>query len=92
MTRILFNPRGVFQREELPLAVRPHSLDHAVLGIIDNGKENAGLFLDDIQSKIQTAYPVSEVLRIRKAIAGTPAPFTRDFFERCGVAVNAFGD
>ena len=92
MTQILLNPRGVFLREENPIAARPESLNNKVLGLLDNSKVNAHVFLDRLQERIAKTYRIPEVLRIRKSIAGTPAPYTDEFIEKCDIVVNAFGD
>jgi hypothetical protein len=92
MTQILINPRGVFRREEKPIAHRMDSLDKKVLGLVDNSKVNADVFLDSIQALLTKMYEIADVLRIRKSIAGTAAPFTEEFFEKCDIVVNAFGD
>ena len=92
MTQILLNPRGVFHREENPIATRPDSLDDKVLGLVDNSKTNADVFLDRLQELMIKTYQIKEVLRIRKSVSGTPAPFSDDFFEKCDMVVNAFGD
>ncbi|NQU15943.1 MAG: hypothetical protein HQ561_17450 [Desulfobacteraceae bacterium] len=92
MTQILLNPRGVSHREENPIATRPDYLDDKVLGLVDNSKTNADVFLDRLQELMIKTYRIKEVLRIRKSVAGTPAPFNDDFFEKCDMVVNAFGD
>jgi len=92
MTRILVNPRGVFRREENPIADRPKTLRGKILGLIDNSKVNADVFLNRIEKLMGETSGIGRVRRIRKSVAGTPAPFTEDFFARCDVAVNAFGD
>ena len=92
MPQVLVNPKGAFRREEKPIAPRPDSLDKKVLGLVDNSKVNAGVFLDSIQALLTETHEIADVLRVRKSIAGTAAPFTEEFFKRCDIVVNAFGD
>ena len=92
MTQTLINPRGIFQRANNPIAPRRDSLDHKVLGIVDNGKVNADLFLDAIVKRLSETYTITKVIKILKAKVGTPAVFSEAFLRECDVAVNAFGD
>lgn len=92
MSRMLFNPRGVYRREENPIAPRPHSLHRKVLGIVDNGKVNADLLLDHIEKRLRRAFDIAKVIVIRKSGVGTPASFTSEFLQACDFAVNGLGD
>ena len=92
MTQILLNPRGVFYREENPMAARPDTLNGKVLGLVDNSKVNADVFLDCLQTLMSAKYKLPVVLKIRKTVAGSPAPYSDEFFEKCDIVVNAFGD
>jgi len=92
MTHILLDPRGVFRREERGLAPRSPSLDHKILGLVDNSKVNADHFLDAVAQLLTRRFKIPAVLRIRKSVTGTPAPYTEAFLAKCAVAVNAFGD
>lgn len=92
MAQTLVHPRGIFQRANNPIAPRLDSLDHKVLGIIDNGKVNADLFLDNIEKRLCETYHITKVIKVKKARVGTPAIFSKAFFQECDIAVNAFGD
>ena len=92
MTQILGNPRGAFRREKNPIADRPETLAGKTLGLVDNSKVNADLFLNQVEKRLCETSGVTKVLRVRKSVAGTPAPFTENFFAQCDVAVNAVGD
>ena len=92
MTQIILNPRGVFRIEKHPIAARPDSLNNKVLGLVDNSKMNADVFLDALLELITKTYTIPEVLLIRKSVSGTPAPYTDEFFKKCDIVVNAFGD
>ena len=92
MAQILINPRGAFRREMNPIAPRPRSLDNKVLGLVENSKDNADIFLDAIKQRIRKSWNIKDVVEIRKSVAGTPAPYTDVFFDKCDIVVNAFGD
>ena len=92
MVQYVLNPRPIFRRKENPIAPRLPNLNQKVLGLVDNSKVNADLFLDQIEQQVKQHFDIAEVIRIRKSVAGTPAPYIKKFFERCDVAVNAFGD
>ncbi|MBW1695473.1 MAG: hypothetical protein JRH18_02405 [Deltaproteobacteria bacterium] len=92
MVQYLYNPKGVFHREERSIAPRLDSLNDKVLGLVDNGKVNADRFLQAIQHLLEQRFRIRKVLKVRKARVGTPALFTPEFVEQCDFAVNAFGD
>lgn len=88
----LMNPCGVFRYDQEPIAPRPRELTKKVLGLLDNSKKNADLFLDHVLQVLHKAYSFADVLRIKKSSGAVPAPFTTEFFERCNMVINAFGD
>jgi hypothetical protein len=92
MPQILLNPRGAYRREQNPIAPRPGSLHHKVLGIVDNGKVNADRFLDHIEKRLCRTFHITEVATIRKSEVSMPASFSRNFFHTCDFVVNALGD
>jgi hypothetical protein len=92
MAQFLVNPRGAFRREINPIAPRPESLDGKVLGLVENSKDNADIFLDAVARRIRKSWNIKNVVQIRKSVAGTPAPFTDTFFDECDIVINAFGD
>lgn len=88
----LMSPRGVYRYEEKPLARRLTELSGKVLGLVDNSKQNADLFLDRVFEALSRTYAWKDVLRIKKPSGSVPASFTPEFFERCDLVINAFGD
>ncbi|MBI5969060.1 MAG: hypothetical protein HY882_14540 [Deltaproteobacteria bacterium] len=92
MSLELMNPCGVFRYDEEPIAPRLRDLTKKVLGLLDNSKNNADLFLDHVLEVLNKAYSFADVLRIKKSSGAVPAPFTTEFLERCNVVINAFGD
>lgn len=92
MTQELLNPRGTFHRVEHPIAPRPTTLNDKVMGLVDNSKANADIFLNYLQELISENHNIPEILRIRKPAGSVPAVFTKEFIERCDFVINAFGD
>ena len=92
MVQYLLNPRAVFRRKENSITARLTDLNKKVVGLVDNSKVNADLFLDQIEQQLKQCIDIADIIRVRKSVAGTPAPYTKEFFKRCDVAVNAFGD
>ena len=92
MSQQLLNPRGVFHYEEIPISPRLPSLDQKVLGLVDNSKPNADLFLNYTQELIGKTYVIREILRIKKSAGSEPALLTQEFLDKCDFVINAFGD
>ena len=88
----LMNPRGVCRYEENSIAPRPRDLKNKVLGLVDNSKQNADLFLDHILEALRGTYVFADILRVKKASGSVPAVFTPEFLDRCDLVINAFGD
>lgn len=88
----ILNPRGVSHFEENPIASRLSGIDNRVVGLIDNSKDNANLFLETVLSLISKRNTVGGVLRIRKRAGSLAAEFTEKFIQKCDYVINAFGD
>ena len=92
MPQELINPRGVFKHEENPIAPRLSDLNGKILGLLDNGKDNADLFLDCVEALVTKKYSISKVLRIKKLDGSAAAPLTQEFYDSCNFIINAIGD
>ncbi len=88
----LMNPRGISRYEDKPIAGRLSDLDKKVLGLVDNSKQNADVFLEHVLKVLSETYGFADILRIKKASGSVPAPLSPEFFERCHLVINAFGD
>ena len=88
----LMNPRGIWRYEEKPIAPRIGDLNGKALGLLDNSKQNADLFLDQVLGILGKAISFREILRIKKPAGSLPASFPPEFLNRCQVVINAFGD
>jgi hypothetical protein len=92
MKNELLNPRGIIQLDENPIAQRPSTLDKKILGLIDNNKDNADLFLNALHGMISERSQIAEVIKIKKPGPSTPASFPQEFLDKCDCAINAVGD
>lgn len=88
----LLNPRGQFHYRENRIAQRLKSMEGIVLGLLDTSKDNADIFLAEVERLLRAQFSIAAVLKIRKPISSIPAAFTEEFFGRCQAVVNAFGD
>ncbi len=92
MAEELMNPRGIYHYEKTPIAIRSGALKNKVLGVVDNSKPNADLFLNRVAEVLKKNYDWAEILRLRKTSGAVPAPFTPEFFKRCDLVINGVGD
>lgn len=92
MTIELLNPRGVSYIPQVHMAPRLENLSNKVLGLIDNSKDNADLFLNRISELIAKAFQIREIHIIKKPVGSVPASYTKDFLDNCDCVINAFGD
>ncbi|HEX2173144.1 MAG TPA: hypothetical protein VHL09_11950 [Dehalococcoidia bacterium] len=76
-----------------PLAARPETLSGIKLGLLDNVKVNAGVFLERIEERLREDFEIAQVVRRTKPTAsrGMPPEILAAISE-CNVVVNAFGD
>lgn len=88
----LMNPRGIARYERKTIAPRVKDLNGGVIGLLDNSKNNADVFLDHVLKVLKRDFAFADVLRIRKKAGSVPAVFNQEFLTRCRFVVNAFGD
>jgi hypothetical protein len=58
----------------LTLARRPRDLARARVGLLENGKQNAGLMLEAVAAVLKQRYGVGDVVMRRKEVFSAPAP------------------
>ena len=91
---MLVNPCGVAAPPHYALAAR-QSLPHtAILGLLDNGKTNASLILDQVAEALVQQLGFAEVVRLRKPGVAHPCPEEQlqALADQCTVVVNGVGD
>ncbi len=92
-TLTVLNPTGRARYSDTPLAIRRDTLDGAVVGLLDNVKVNASVFLDRIEERLREQFQVRELVRRVKPTASKAIP-EEQFRDLAGVDVliTAFGD
>ena len=78
MPSAILDPTGLSSREdttpEFTLAPRPTDLKGLKIGLLENGKQNARLLLEDVATVLRERYGAGEVTLRRKEIFSQPAP------------------
>ena len=96
MGSTILDPTGVGARaaEALRLAERPESLKGRTVGLVDNGKQNAGAFVAQLAEELVSRYGVAEVVVRKKPIATVEAPaeLLRELAEKADVVMIGVGD
>ena len=76
MTSAILDPTGLTEREtasDFALASRPTNLSGVKIGLLENGKQNARLLLEDVAEVLRERYGVGEATLRRKEIFSQPA-------------------
>ena len=97
MTSAILDPTGLSSRETatgLTLAARPASLAGARIGLLENGKQNAARFLEDVADVLRDRYGAGDAtLRRKENFAQPAAPALVDeLSEESDVVVIGIGD
>ena len=77
MTSAILDPTGLSERpaaEGLTLAPRPTKLSGVKIGLLENGKQNARLLLEDVAEVLRERYGAGAATLRRKEIFSQPAP------------------
>jgi hypothetical protein len=77
MTSAILDPTGLSARETvagLTLAARPVDLSGLRIGLLENGKQNARAFLEDVAALLRVRYGAGEATLRRKENFAQPAP------------------
>lgn len=76
------------------LAPRLASLQGTTLGLIDNHKRHADVYLEELGRLLQTQYGVSKIITYRKDSQSipTPAEVMDDLATKCDAIVHAVAD
>lgn len=81
-------PRVVAAR----LAPRPATLAGKRVGILDNGKANAGTLMLAVARTLQARYGAGEIVKREKPVAGPPAPEVLAALAACDLALVGSAD
>ncbi len=79
--------------DAIPPAPRLRSLDGKVLGLLDNSKEKADIFLHTLAERIGERYQVATVIHRRKPTYSRTAPpsLIAELGETCDYVITAMG-
>jgi hypothetical protein len=81
-------PRAVVAR----LAPRLSTLSGKRIGILDNGKANAGTLMLAVTKILQERYGVGDIVKRDKPVAGPPAPEVLEALAQCDLALVGSAD
>ena len=70
----LYDPTAEPRALGVELAPRLATLRGRRAGILDNGKQNAGLLMAAVVERLRVSHGVAEVIKREKPVAGPPSP------------------
>lgn len=79
-------------RPAYPLAPRIAGIEGRRIGLLDNSKHNASIFLDEIERLLIEAGASETVRRRKPSAAASAGAFLDELAEGCDAIVNAYGD
>ena len=88
----LYDPTAEARTMPAALAPRLESLAGKRVGILDNGKPNAGTLMLAVTKILQERYGVGEIVKREKPIAGPPAPEILAALSECDFALVGSAD
>ena len=88
----LYDPTAEARAVAARLAPRLTTLAGKRVGILDNGKPNAGTLMLAVTRILQERYGVGEVVKREKPIAGPPAPEILAALSECDFALVGSAD
>lgn len=93
-TVVLLDPTTGADSREIIMPARPGSLDGLVLGLLDNGKLNAGKLLGMVAEELRREHKLAGVIAVRKPNASQPAPdeVYEELASKANVVISGIGD
>ena len=92
MTIRLYDPTAEPRAIEARLAPRLATLAGKRIGILDNGKANAGVLMLAVAKVLQERFGAGEVVKRNKPVAGPPAPEILEALSQCDMALVGSAD
>jgi hypothetical protein len=97
MPSAIMDPTGRKEGErkaDFALAQRRGDLTGARVGLLENGKQNAALFLEEVGGVLRERYGISDVMLRRKDNFSAPVPpeLLEEMRSECDVVVIGVGD
>jgi hypothetical protein len=88
----LYDPTAEPRAISAQLASRLTTLQGKRVGILDNGKANAGTLMLAVAKVLQERYGVGEIIKREKPVAGPPRPEVLDALAHCDLALVGSAD
>lgn len=88
----VYEPTADPRSTGVTLAPRLASFTGKRVGILDNGKPNAGFLMLAVAERLRAGYGVSEIVIRQKPVAGPPAPEVLEDLARCDFALVGSSD
>ncbi len=88
----LYDPTAEPRTVAAKLATRLTSLAGKRVGILDNGKANAGTLMLAVAKVLRERYGVGEIIKREKPVAGPPAPEILAALSQCDFALVGSAD
>jgi hypothetical protein len=97
MPSAIMDPTGRKEGErkaDFALAPRRGDITGARVGLLENGKQNAALFLEEVGGVLKERYGISDVMLRRKDNFSAPVPpeLLEEMHSECDVVVIGVGD
>ena len=92
MTIRLYDPTAEPRAIDAKLAPRLADLSGKRIGILDNGKANAGILMLAVAKVLQERYGAGEIVKRNKPVAGPPAPEILEALAHCDLALVGSSD
>jgi hypothetical protein len=88
----LYDPTAEPRAVAATLAARVPSLAGKRIGILDNGKANAGTLMLAVAKTLQERHGAGEIVKREKPVAGPPSAAVLDALATCDVALVGSAD
>jgi hypothetical protein len=88
----LYDPTAEPRVVEARLAPRLAGLAGKRIGILDNGKANAGVLMLAVAKVLQERFGAGEIVKRNKPVAGPPAPEILEALSHCDLALVGSAD
>ncbi len=89
----VYDPTATPRASGASLAARPSALAGKTVGILDNGKANAGMLMAAVTDLLKQQYGVANVIVRTKPVAGPASPqVIADFKQECAAVLVGSAD
>jgi len=94
MSFVVYDPTSGPAAREANIAERGNSLENAVLGVIDNGKQNSDAVLSRIADRLMERYGLEDVVSVRKRSFSQKIEeeHSKNLVDRCAFVLAGVGD